>query len=431
MCPAGPYDYAVKMCENTVDPFAWLWQGDRNQQDCPSWVSDMETVFIDGSMGEGGGQILRTSLALSCITGKHLHIENIRAARRKPGLARQHLSCVQAACEICEGHCEGAALGSQVLDFAPGSVHSGDFCFVFGSAGSASLVIQPVLPALFLADKPSTVTVSGGTHNPWAPPFDFLAETFLPAIASAGFVAECKLVKHGFFPAGGGEITFAIQPWQKSTETKIEFTAENAESAETEVKHSATSANSAVERLTPGRKQMTNLCEPIKEPQIHARIYTARLPAHIAHRQEKLLCQSGLRIRSFEHIDVTDSDGPGNCIMLRLCTRGRTMVFTAFGAKGKPSKRVVNEVAKLTDAFLRSGAAVDRFSADQLLIYMAISNFRMGGEKPAPARAGGAYTTNELSTHLTTNIETIKKFLLVNFETEHQDRIYRISCLPV
>jgi len=391
-------DYGVKMCENTVDRCAELWQDDRNHEDCRFWVSDMGPVFIDGSMGEGGGQILRTSLALSCITGKHLHIENIRAARRKPGLARQHLSCVQAACQISQGRSEGAALGSQVLDFAPGPVRSGDFSFDIGTAGSASLVAQTVLPALFLADKPSTVTVAGGTHNPWAPPFDFLAETFLPAIATAGFDADCRLVKNGFFPAGGGEISFTIQPWQESTETKIELT--------------------AVKRLTPNIKQMINLCEPIEEPQIHARIYTARLPAHIAHRQEKLLCQSGLRIRSFEHIDVTDSDGPGNCIMLRLCTCRRTTVFTAFGAKGKPSEKVVTEVARLARSFISSSAAIDHFLADQLLIYMAIAE-------------AGSFTTNELSTHLTTNIETIKKFLPLSFETEHQDRVCGISCLPV
>ena len=355
----------------------------------------METVLIDGGMGEGGGQILRTSLALSCITGKHLHIENIRAARPRPGMARQHLSCVRAACQISQGRSEGAALGSQVLDFAPGCVRSGDFSLPVGSAGSASLVIQTVLPALFLAEKPSTVTVTGGTHNPWAPPFDFLAETFLPAIASAGFAADCKLVKHGFFPAGGGKISFTIQPWQEKPNKKID------------------------------------LREPPEEPQVHARIYTARLPAHIAHRQEKLLCQSGLSIKTFEHIDVTDSDGPGNCIMLRLCDSRRTTVFTAFGAKGKRSEKVVDEVAGLAQNFLTSDAAIDCFSADQLLIYMAISNPRLGGEKPVPAKAGGSYTTNDLSTHLTTNIETIKKFLPVSFKTEHQDRIYRISCAPV
>jgi len=340
----------------------------------------METVFVDGSTGEGGGQILRTSLALACITGKSLHIENIRAARRNPGLAKQHLSCVQAACQICNGQSKGATLGSGVLDFQPGHIHGGDFYFDIGSAGSASLVIQTVLPALFLADKPSTVTVTGGTHNPLAPPFDFLYETFLPAIADTGFQCECKLIKHGFFPAGGGKINFSIQSWQEQPD------------------------------------QVIDLCEANKEPQNHARIYTAKLPAHIAQRQQKLLLQSKLNISDIEHIEVTDSDGPGNCVMIRLCSN-RTTVFTAFGMRGKPSQEVVDEVVSFAEDFLASGAVVDRFLADQLLIYMAISK-------------AGCFTTNELSTHLTTNIEIIKKFLAVDFNIEHREQIYRISCEP-
>jgi RNA 3'-terminal phosphate cyclase (ATP) len=340
----------------------------------------MDTVFVDGSTGEGGGQVLRTSLTLACITGKNLHIENIRAARRNPGLARQHLSCVQAACEICNGQCRGATLSSQVLDFQPGAIRSGDFSFDIGSAGSASLVIQTILPALFLADGPSTVAVTGGTHNPWAPPFDFLRETFLPAIASAGFAADCTLVKHGFFPAGGGRIAFDIRPWRKDAGRGIDF------------------------------------CEQPRNMQIHARIYTAKLPSHIAERQRILLLQGNLKIENIEHVEVTDSDGPGNCVMLRLCG-DRTTVFTAFGQKGKPSDKVVGEVTSLAEDFIRSGSAVDRFLADQLLIYMAVLK-------------SGTYTTNDLSTHLSTNIETIKKFLPVNFETENQDRIYRISCVP-
>ena len=338
----------------------------------------METVFIDGSMGEGGGQILRTSLALACITGRNLHIENIRAARRNPGLAKQHLSCVRAACEICSGQCKGAAIGSQVLDFQPGTIHGGDFSFDIGSAGSATLVIQTILPALFLADKPSTVTVTGGTHNPWAPPFDFLAETFLPAIRTAGFEADCKLEKYGFYPAGGGKISLNVQPLHKKT------------------------------------NQTIDLCQPAKNIQIQARIYTAKLPAHIAQRQKKLLLQSKLQIKNIEHIEVTDSDGPGNCVVIRLCGSGKTTVFTAFGQKGKPSEKVVGEVESLVEGFLPSGAVVDRFLADQLLIYMAISK-------------SGCYTTNELSTHLTTNIETIKKFLPVDFSIEQQGQIHLIS----
>lgn len=349
----------------------------------------METVFVDGSMGEGGGQILRTSLALACITGRNLHIENIRAARRKPGLAKQHLSCVRAAREICGGQCKGAAIGSQVLDFQPGPIRSGDFSFDIGSAGSASLVIQTILPALFLADKPSTVTVTGGTHNPWAPPFDFLAETFLPAIGAAGFDADCKLEKYGFFPAGGGKIALNIRPRQENPNQPINF------------------------------------CRPMDNVQILARIYTAKLPDHIAQRQKKLLSQSKLKFKNIEHIEVTDSDGPGNCIMISLVASSseacgwfdRTTVFTAFGQRGKPSEKVVGEVASLANNFLAGGASVDRFSADQLLIYMAISK-------------SGCYTTNDLSTHLTTNIETIKKFLPTNFSIENRNEIHQISCGP-
>jgi len=340
----------------------------------------METVCIDGSTGEGGGQVLRTSLALSCITGKSLHIENIRAARRNPGLAKQHLMCVQAACGISNGRCQGAALGSGVLDFQPGAVQSGDFLFRIGSAGSASLVIQTVLPALFFADKPSRITVTGGTHNPLAPPFDFLCETFLPAVAAAGFQGDCRLIKHGFFPAGGGQIAFDTRPRQKV------------------------------------RYQIVDLCEPGREFQINARIYTAKLPAHIARRQEKLLLQSFPEIQKVEHIEVVHSDGPGNCVMIRLCDGGTT-VFTAFGQRGRPSRDVVKEVVDLASDFLAGGVAVDRFLADQILVYMALSK-------------AGRFTTNELSSHLLTNIEVIKKFLPVNFDVDRQKQIYTISCRP-
>jgi len=339
----------------------------------------VETVFIDGSSGEGGGQILRTSLALACITGKGLHIENIRAARRNPGLAKQHLAAVQAACKICGAQCHGAAINSKVLDFLPGPVQAGQFNFDVGSAGSACLVMQTILPALFLSDKPSTVTVTGGTHNPWAPPFDFLCETFLPAIATAGFQVGCRLIKYGFFPAGGGEIAFDIQPWQKE------------------------------------QGQVINICQPLQDQQVYARIYIAKLPAHIAQRQEKLLLQSELNIQNVGHVEVTDSVGPGNCVMIRICSESRIVVFTAFGMKSKPSEKVIGEVVKLAKDFLGSGAAIDRFLADQLLIYMAITQ-------------AGYYTTNELSTHLQTNMEIIKKFLPVSFDIEQQGQIYKISC---
>lgn len=348
-------------------------------------MNDLDTIFIDGSTGEGGGQILRTSLALSCITGRRLHIKNIRSARRNPGLAKQHLCCVQAACRICEGKSEGSEQGSMVLDFHPGAIRSGEFNFDIGSAGSASLVIQTVLPALFLADKSSTVTVTGGTHNPLAPPFDFLSETFLPAIASASFQCNCRLIKYGFFPAGGGKMIVNIQPRKKYVS----------------VEH-----------------QTINICQLSQELQINARIYTAKLPNHIAQLQEKLLLQSDLNIKDIEHIEVTDSDGPGNAVCIRLCGYERTTVFTAFGMSGKPSEKVIGEVVSLAKSFIESGAATDNFLADQLLIYMAIAN-------------GGCYTTKKISTHTKTNMEVIKKFLPVDFAINQREQHFIVICQPV
>jgi len=344
-------------------------------------MNDIETIFIDGSKGEGGGQILRTSLALSCITGKRLHIENIRSARRNPGLAKQHLSCVRAACQICNGKSHGAAEGSKVLDFRASPVHSGDFRFDIGSAGSATLVIQTLLPALFLTNKPSTVTVTGGTHNPLAPPFDFLSETFLPAIKTVGFQGDCKLLRHGFFPAGGGKITLRIQSSQIQSNKTI------------------------------------SLCDSGQEFQINAKIYTAKLPTRIAHHQQKLLLQSGLNVQNIEQTDVRDSKGPGNAVCIRLCCNERTTVFTAFGLRGKPSEQVISEVVDLAKHFIESGAAVDYFLADQLLLYMAITN-------------GGYFTTDRISAHTKTNMEVIKRFLPVDFIIEEQRDCLRVSCQP-
>jgi RNA 3'-terminal phosphate cyclase (ATP) len=355
----------------------------------------METVHIDGSFGEGGGQVLRTSLTLAAITGKRLVIDNIRASRPNPGLAKQHLTCVEAVCEICNAKCSGSGLRSTKLDFTPGNVKPGNYNFDIGSAGSASLVIQTVLPILFCADpsaslpstllgagragSPSTVTVTGGTHNSWAPPFDFLKETFVPAIGDMGFKADCRLLRYGFFPAGGGKVVFEVQ----------------------------------LRRNENGK--LADLCEPMVGPKILAKIYTARLPFQIVQKQRKLLLSSGLNIETIDHIDVTDSDSAGNCVMIRICGKTRMAVFTGFGARGKPSEKVIAEVVQEARAFLESGAAVDHYLADQLLIYMAMQR-------------AGRLITNTLSSHLTTNIEVIKKFLPVDFVITERKALVEIGC---
>src|SRR5437867_958993 len=163
-------------------------------------------LLIDGSQGEGGGQILRTALGLSLVTGTPIRIEKIRAGRAKPGLLRQHLTAVNAATAIGAVDVEGATLGSQELTFRPGTVKPGEYRFAVGTAGSTGLVLQTVLPPLLTAPGPSTLTLEGGTHNPTAPPFDFLARAFLPLISRMGPSATARLERPGFYPAGGGQM---------------------------------------------------------------------------------------------------------------------------------------------------------------------------------------------------------------------------------
>ena len=169
-------------------------------------------LIIDGMLGEGGGQILRTSLALSLVTGKPFIMKKIRAGRKKPGLMRQHLTCVNAAVKVGNAKAEGAQIGSQSLKFEPGTVTAGNYNFAIGTAGSCTLVLQAILPALLAADKPSEVILEGGTHNPYAPPFDFLNQTFLGLINKMGPTVSASLIHPGFYPAGGGKFKVEISP---------------------------------------------------------------------------------------------------------------------------------------------------------------------------------------------------------------------------
>ena len=169
-------------------------------------------LTIDGSEGEGGGQILRTSLALSLVTGRPFRMERIRAKGQKPGLLRQHLTAVEAAKTVGCGEVVGAEMNSQTLEFRPGSVTPGNYRFAVGTAGSATLVLQTVLPALLTASGRSTLTLEGGTHNPLAPPFDFLARSFMPLIHRMGPSVELELRNPGFYPAGGGRFHARIEP---------------------------------------------------------------------------------------------------------------------------------------------------------------------------------------------------------------------------
>jgi len=236
---------------------------------------------VDGSQGEGGGQIVRSAVALSMVTGTPIRVRRIRAGRRRPGLRRQHLTAVRAAAEICGGGLSGDRVGSAELELVPGPVAAGDYRFAVGTAGSTTLVLQTVLPALVTAPGPSTLVLEGGTHNPMAPPFPYLASTFLPLLERMGPAVAATLERPGFYPAGGGRIRIEIEPCERLR---------------------------GLELLAPGKRRARR-----------ATAILAHLPRHIGERELRVVQKktgwpaSDLRIE-----EVEDCDGPGNLLVLEV-----------------------------------------------------------------------------------------------------------------
>lgn len=321
---------------------------------------------IDGSRGEGGGQIVRTSLALSMLTGQSLTISDLRAKRSKPGLARQHLVAVRAAAEICHAEVEGDQLGSRRLVFKPREVRPGNYYFSIGSAGSATLVLQTVLPPLLVASGPSTLTIKGGTHNPLAPPFEALAHAYLPLVRQMGPQVDARLKRHGFFPAGGGCVVVEVQP---------------------------TSRLLGFELLDRGEWTLRQV-----------RAIVSKLPRSIAERECSTLAQlSDWPPGSFCIDETLDARGPGNVVLITLRSPEVTDVFTGFGERGVRAEVVAESVWRQADSFLQSGAPVGLHLADQLILPLAISAWQGGG--------GGAVRTNEVTGHAETHLELVNQIL--------------------
>ena len=320
-------------------------------------------LLIDGAQGEGGGQILRTALALSLVTGTPFRLERIRAGRPRPGLLRQHLTAVTAATEVGGADSEGAALGSTALLFRPGTVRAGAYRFSVGTAGSTGLVLQTVLPPLLLAAGPSTLVLEGGTHNPHAPPFDFLERAFLPLLARMGPRISVTLDRPGFYPAGGGQLTVTIEP---------------------------------VRALAP-----LTLLERGETRRRHARAMVANLSRRIATRelsmvQDKLGWSDGELETVSLGPDATR--GPGNVLLLELESVHVTEVFTGFGEAGVRAETVAERATEAVREYLAAQAPVGPYLADQLLVPLALAG-------------RGAFRTAPLTRHATTNIDVIRQFL--------------------
>jgi RNA 3'-terminal phosphate cyclase (ATP) len=318
-------------------------------------------ILIDGSQGEGGGQILRTALSLSMATRRAFTLEKIRAGRAKPGLMRQHLTCVRAAAAISGAATEGAEIGSSRLVFRPGPVKPGDYRFEVGSAGSTMLVLQTVLPVLMRCDQPSLITVTGGTHNLAAPSFDMVQEVWLPLLLRMGHDATTTCIQRGFYPAGGGEVWVEIKP--------------------------------------AGQPQPLILEERGAPISMSALALVANLPFDIARREAEALVNA-LDWPPESCLARTDAKahGPGNVVMARVAHEHVTEVFTAHGRHGVSAEQVGKELAREVREYLAAGAAVGAHLADQLLLPMALG-------------AGGRFSTTELTEHSRTNIRTIQRFL--------------------
>ena len=334
-------------------------------------------LTIDGSLGEGGGQVLRSSLALSMVTGQPVKLTKIRAKRSKPGLMRQHLTSVNAAAEVSGAKVDGAELRSREITFRPAAVQGGEFTFRIGTAGSTGLVLQTVLPALLCATERSTVVIEGGTHNPTSPPFDFLDRAFLPLVNQLGPRVSATLERPGFYPAGGGRILVTVEP---------------------------TESLRSLELLERGKLRDRRL-----------RAIVAHLPEHIGERE----CSKVVRGLQWpekigEVVSMDDSLGPGNALIAELEFERLTEVFVAFGEQGKKAERVGQEVLTQLRRYLKCDAPIGEYLTDQLLLPLAIG--------AAQGTGGGAFRTLGLSQHSRTHIDVIREFLDVDSQTVNHDR---------
>lgn len=326
---------------------------------------------IDGAFGEGGGQILRSSLALSMVTGRPFRIEKIRAGRSKPGLMRQHLTAVTAAMQVAQADVSGAAIGSTVVEFRPGKIKPGEYTFAVGTAGSTTLVLQTILPALLTASAPSRLAFEGGTHNPFAPPFDFLAKSFLPLVNRMGPKVAATLERPGFYPAGGGRFTVQIEPASKLAGFAL-----------------------------------------MQRGQIiarRARVLLADLAEHVSEREVNLLKRKiGWDDACFTIEHVRNSHGPGNVVMIDVEAENVTELFTGFGEVNRSAEAVATHALQQYQRWLKADVPVAVYLADQIMLPLAIAG-------------RGQYATMPLSQHSTTHIELIKRFLEIDVAARQVD----------
>jgi RNA 3'-terminal phosphate cyclase (ATP) len=336
-------------------------------------------IRIDGSQGEGGGQILRTALSLSALLGKEVEFERIRAGRDKPGLRPQHLTGVRALARIAGARVEGDEIGSQSLTFSPGKIRGGVYRFNVaeerGSAGSVTLILQVLLLPLCFGPSSSQVTLLGGTHVPWSPPFHYLSTVLLPTLGRMGLRCEAEIGKWGWYPKGGGIVRIKTLPVR-------------------ELK--------SIDLSTRGR--------PRSIVGISA---TSNLPAHIALRQKERAHQRVKEtldlIADIIIMDKAPSPGQGTALFLRLESEGGVSGFSALGRRGKRAEEVADEAVGQLAEYMDSGRCIDPYLSDQLIPFAAL------------AKGKSIFTVSRITRHLLTNIWVVKQFLNVRIDVEGRE----------
>ncbi|WP_221794483.1 RNA 3'-terminal phosphate cyclase [Oceanobacter mangrovi] len=325
---------------------------------------------VDGAMGEGGGQVLRTSLTLALLQQRPLRITNIRAGRSKPGLMRQHLACARAAAAICAGTLRGDEPGSDWLEFEPAPVKGGLYEFAISTAGSTALVCQTVLLPLVLASEPSTAEFRGGTHNGLSPSVDFLRQSFLPLLQTMGVTTRLSLHRHGFMPAGGGHWTLEIVP---------------------------------VQQLVP--LQLEHVVPAVADPV--AVVCQNQLPRNIAERQLTEL-KRRLGMDLVTTVEFVDALGAGNMLALEVALPEFVQRFELPAAMGSSAEKIARRLAGFYRKWQHSNVAVDEYLADQLLLPIALAG-------------AGRFTTTAPSLHTRTNIELIEQLTGQRFQQQQLD----------
>ena len=335
-------------------------------------VLEEKLIDIDGSYGEGGGQILRTALALSAILRKPFTLHHIRSKRKNPGLQAQHLEAVKALANITKAQTEGVKFGSQKIMFFPQKISSGEYQFEVKTAGSTLLLFQAIFLPLCFAQGSSRVTLVGGTHVPWSPPFHYFSEVLLPTLEPMGISVDASIEKWGFYPRGGGRIQLNLKP---------------------------------AHALKPIHLTDRGLLK-----KIWGLSTQSNLPRHVAERQRN---QALKRIQKELNMDAEinilydpPSNGPGSFLFL-LAEYEKTIVgFSSLGSKGKPAEKVADEAVDGLKDYLSSEGCIDPHLADQLVPFMALT------------KGSSSFTTTQMTDHLLTNLWVISHFLQVKVEKQ-------------